>query len=112
MNNEPAWVNLLREACALGSQSEVAKSIGYSPAVVSSVLKSSYKGDLKRVQMAVEGALMHHSVDCPVIGELPRQRCVEHQRTPLMTTNPSRIALYKACRAGCPHSLIGKGDEA
>lgn len=108
--SEPTWIELLRQACASSSQSAVAARIGYSAGALSAVLAGKYGGNLDRVQQAVEGALMDSVVDCPVIGELPRQKCMEHQRTPLMRTNPSRIALYRACRGGCPNSLIKSGQ--
>lgn len=98
------WIDLLREACAASSQKAVAGRIGYSPATLSQVLSGTYKGDLSRVQAAVEGALMQASVDCPVIGELPRQRCIEHQRAPFAPTNPMRVQLYAACKT-CPHRI-------
>lgn len=109
---KPAWIEVLRAACQASTQTVVAERIGYSAGALSSVLAGSYKGNLDRVQQAVEGALMNSSVDCPVIGDLPRQRCIEHQRTPFTPTNPSRVALYRACRGGCVHSLIGKSKES
>lgn len=103
------WIEVLRAACAASSQSAVAARIGYSAGAVSAVLSGTYNGNLERVQQAVEGALMASTVDCPVIGDLPRQRCVEHQRTPFTPTNPMRVRLYHACRSGCAHSLIKAG---
>lgn len=105
--SEPAWLQVLREACAASSQPAVGVRIGYSTAVVNACLKGSYKGDLKRVQQAVEGALMGSTVDCPVVGDIPRQRCVEHQRAPFSSTNPMRVQLSRAC-PNCIHNLSGK----
>lgn len=104
------WIEVLRAAAAASSQSEVAGRIGYSTAVVNQVLKGTYKGDMKRVERAVQGALMGATVNCPEIGEIPRQRCVEHQRAPFRITNPTAVRIYKACRSGCPNSLIKSGD--
>lgn len=100
------WLETLRAAAAATSQSSVARRINYSGAVVSQVLSGTYRGDLRRVQAAVEGALMAQTVDCPVVGDMPRQKCVEHQRSPRRSTNPMAVALYHACRNGCPNSLI------
>lgn len=97
MNSQPAWLDVLRGACEARTQAEVASDIGYSAAVVNQVLKGTYKGDVKRVQQAVEGGLMGAMVECPVIGELPRQRCAEYQRAPRSTTNPMRVQLGRAC---------------
>ena len=97
-----AWLDELQRAAAAEGQSAVAKRIGYSTTVVCQVLKGNYKGDLSRVQRAVEGALMHATVDCPVIGDIPLQRCIEHQRGPKRYTNPMRVQLAHTCPT-CPN---------
>lgn len=112
MSLDADWINVLRAACAAATQANVAQRIGYSTAVVNQVLKGTYKGDSNRVQKAVEGALMGSTVDCPVVGDMPRQRCIEHQRSPLRTTNPMALQLHHACRNGCPNSLIKSGANA
>lgn len=98
----PDWKVVLADACKQSSQSAVAKRIGYSAAVVSQVLKGSYKGDEARVQQAVEGALMGLTVDCPVLGEIPRHVCLEYQKREFAATNPVRVRLYHTCPT-CPH---------
>ncbi len=96
------WIQALRTACASRSQAEIAREIGYSPAVVNQVLKGSYRGDIESVESAVRGALMGATVECPVIGEIPRQRCIEHQRRGYAATNPMRVQLARTCPS-CPH---------
>ena len=54
-----------------------------------------------------QGALLGGTVPCPVIGEIPRQKCVEHQRSRHPMTNPTRAALSLACPT-CPHNLAAK----
>jgi DNA-binding transcriptional regulator YdaS (Cro superfamily) len=105
---KPEVLEALRQACALSTQSAVAKRIGYSAQVVNQVLKGVYAGDVNRVERAIEGALLNASVECPVVGEIPQQRCVEHQRSPFRATNDAAVQLFHACRGGCPHSLIPK----
>ncbi|HET7300092.1 MAG TPA: hypothetical protein VFJ01_05510 [Oleiagrimonas sp.] len=100
------WIEILRAACAQASQAAVARKLGYTAPVVSQVLNGTYKGDLKRVQAAVEGALMQVEVDCPLLGLISRQRCVEMQRRPFTPTNPMNVKLYRACRSGCAHSFM------
>lgn len=97
-----AWLEELRRSATAEGQSATARRIGYSATVVCQVLKGTYKGDLNRVQSAVEGALMHATVDCPVIGDLPLQRCIEHQRGPRRFTNPMRVQLAHTCPT-CPN---------
>lgn len=99
---EPDWMDVLRGACKARKQSGVAAEIGYSPTVVSQVLSGTYKGDLKAVRQKVEGALMGLTVECPVVGDLPRNRCLEYQRQTFASTNHLRVQLSKAC-PGCPN---------
>lgn len=101
------WIEVLRAACEAKTQAAVAERIGYSPATVNQVLKGAYKGDLRRVEEAVRGALMGESVECPVIGDLPRQRCIEHQRRAgsFAATNPTRVQLARACKT-CEHAIV------
>lgn len=96
-HHEPDWLEVLRAACKARNQASVAKDIGYSAAVVSQVLKGAYKGDLNAVRQKVEGALMGLTVECPVIGELPRNRCLEYQRQPFASTNHMRVQFSRTC---------------
>lgn len=109
--HEP-WFLVLEQACKGSPQTVVARKIGYSAPVVNQVLKGTYNGDLKRVQRAVEGGLMAVVVDCPVVGEIPQQKCIEHQRAPFAATSAARVQLYHACRGGCTHSLIEQAGAA
>lgn len=103
--SEP-WIEVLRSAVAQSSQTRVARKIGYSNSVISYVLAGTYTGDLKRVQAAVEGALMNAQVECPILGLISRAKCVEIQRRPFTPTNPLNVQLYRACRSGCAHSFL------
>lgn len=101
------WIETLRQACERESQSRVAARLGYSAATVNQVLKGVYKGRLDRVQERVESVLVGgRLVDCPVLGEIPRHECLDHQGQPFAATNPQRVRLYRACRSGCPHSRL------
>ena len=98
------WIDALRGECARSSQARAATLIGYSPAVVNQILKGTYKGDWISVEESVRGALMGATVECPVIGEIPRNRCIEHQRRAgsFAATNPLRVQLHRACPV-CPN---------
>lgn len=104
------WVERLREECALTNQSRVAKLVGYSPTTILRVLNGTYAGDLASVKKAVTGALMGATVTCPVLGKIPSNQCLENQKLPFAATNPDRVELYRACRAGCPHSRLGEWE--
>ena len=103
MGNEE-WIQLMREECARTSQADVARRIGYSSGTVSAVLAGKYPGNLDRVKARFEDVYMGATVDCPVIGELSRDRCWEYQqrRHRPVATNPLRVQLAKACRT-CPN---------
>ena len=102
----PGWVLALARESDEGSQKWAGLRIKYSPGVVNAVLKKKYKGNLKRVQTAVEGALMAATVECPVVGEIGADKCLQIQRQALAPTNPERVKLWRACRGGCRHSRI------
>lgn len=100
------WIETLRAEAERTSQGRTAARIGYSSTVVCRVLAGDYTGDLGSVEDAVRGALMGETVECPVIGDIPRNRCIEHQRKPFSATNPMRVQLYRACRDACPNSRL------
>lgn len=106
----PAWVLVLAEACTATSQSTVARQIGYSPATVSQVLSNSYRGDLARVAGVVRGALMAETLECPVLGEIGRDRCLDEQKQPFRATSALRAQLWHTCKI-CPHARGHKGQE-
>lgn len=104
------WIDALREAVGQDGMRRVATAISYSPAVVSTVLNGKYRGNLSHVEMAVRGALMSECVHCPIYGELSKEKCRKYQAAPFSNRNPQSIAIYRACRQGCPNSRHTKGD--
>ena len=107
----PEWVTVLAERCEKTSQQVVARRISYSAAVVSNVLRRKYQGDMGRVREAVQGAFMESSTECPVLGMIPSNECLSHQRQPLRTTNTLAVRIWRACRGGCAHSRIGRDEK-
>lgn len=102
----PDWVGVLAGECAALSATAVAGRIGYSVAVVSAVVRGNYKGDLGAVEARVRGAYMGEIVDCPVLGEIARDRCMHEQGRRFAATSALRTKLYRACRGGCTHSRL------
>jgi transcriptional regulator with XRE-family HTH domain len=102
------WLDVLRAACAETSQAAVARQLGISSSTINQALKGTYKGNLSRLKTLVEGRLMKQTVECPVIGELAKHQCQEHQAREgrFITANPLTMRLYRACRSGCPHSKL------
>lgn len=114
----PAWIVALAEACNATTQAAVAKRLGYSSTVVSLVLSNNYgNGDIGRIEQMVRGALMAEFVDCPRLGAIARNDCLEWQGKPFAATSAHRVEMYRACRGGCPHSRLaqhpaGEGGES
>jgi len=106
-NDCPDWIMALADACDHESQKSVAERIGYSPAVVNTVLKGTYGAGLDAIELAVRGALLAETVECPVYGDLEGHRCLEYQRRKFAATNPVRVRLYRACRT-CLNNKIGR----
>lgn len=104
----PEWVRVLAEECDKSSQRKVAQKIGNSTTVISRVLARSYPGALGKIEAKVRGVFLAEEVTCPVLGTIPRQRCIAEQDRPLTFTNPDRKRVYEACRAGCVNSRLGE----
>lgn len=104
----PDWLQVLTEECGKASQNAVAKRLGVSSTLISRVLSKTYQGDTEGFAERVRGALLSRTVECPVLGEVRRDRCLTEQGKKLTFENPLRPTLYEACRSGCPHSRIGE----
>ncbi|ACF01871.1 putative transcriptional regulator [Rhodopseudomonas palustris TIE-1] len=111
-NELPDWIEeLAKEANRITARS-IAKRLGYSNATISYVISRSYKGNLKRVEETVRGALMGVTVDCPIVGEIGRDRCLEEQKMGNTGASPNRARLYHSCRSGrCPHSRLNQESD-
>lgn len=101
-----AWIEALQSECARTSQARAARRLGVSASMVNQVLSGAYKADTARIEQLVRGELMNETVLCPVMGEISRRKCVDAQARPFAATNRLRVALYKACRSGCPYSSL------
>lgn len=100
----PEWIIVLAEACDArnGSQAAVARRLGYSGAVINQALKNTYAGRLDKLEQKVRGELMNECVQCPVLGEITRRRCIDEQSRAYAATNALRVELRRACPR-CPN---------
>lgn len=105
------WISVLHQECEKTSQAKVAKAMNYSAATINLVLKGNYKGDLNAVEKAFKGVFMNEKVICTVFDELSSDMCLRYQRMKFSAVNPQRVALYKACRSGCPHFKKGQSND-
>lgn len=107
----PDWVLVLAEEASRSSGIAVAQRLGYSPAVITQVIYSTYTGNLGGVEQKVRGAYMGAVVMCPVLDEIGRDRCLKEQKKKFAVTSAVRTKLFRACRSGCPHSRLAKSDR-
>jgi len=101
----PDWVQALAEYCdqpGVGLRG-AHKRLGYSTSVISTVIRKKYVlGDLGRVEEKVRGLLLGLSVDCPELGEISRNVCLDWQGKPRAQTSSQRARMWRACGA-CPN---------
>lgn len=98
----PDWIAALAEACDASNQTQVGKRLGLSGAAVNQALRRTYRGKLDRMEQRVRGELMRETVDCPVLGDISKRECLDHQGLAFAPINPLRVRLYTACRS-CSH---------
>jgi hypothetical protein len=104
--NVPDWVEELARLATHQGLNVCAERLNYSGAAVSNTINNKYRGDLGKIEETVRGALMHETVNCPVVGDIGRDQCLRHQAAKRAHTNSIRTRLYRACRNGCPHSRL------
>ena len=86
----------------LGSQVKVAEELHISSAVISTLLKDKYPGNVETMEQRIRGQFMAETVLCPVMGTLSKRSCLDNQALPQAFTNPMRAALGRACKT-CPN---------
>lgn len=106
----PDWVAALAEHCAATSQNKVAARLGRSAALVSTVLRRKYAGDMHAVEELVRGHLLAATVACPALGVLPLHECHvwRFKARAFQNTNSLRVRMFRACQL-CPR--FAKGAE-
>ncbi len=99
----PDWVEALARECEASSQSKIAARLGRSPALVSQVLRNSYKADLAGVEQVFRGVFESLTLDCPALGTIAANACRDWQlkANRFVNVNSLRVRMYRACHA-CP----------
>lgn len=104
------WLELLNSAVDRFGRREVEKRLGISKATLSQVLNQKYPGNMGNIETLVLEQFsvdLNTEMDCPVLGEISRDRCLREQVKPLIATNPTRVKLWQTCRT-CPNKCQGK----
>lgn len=107
----PDWIVELAMLADRDGLRGAAARIGYSYSAISNVLAAKYRGDLGRIEQLVRGALMGVEVDCPVLGTIGRDHCIDEQTQSFRASSAHRAQLYHACRNGCPNARTKGGAE-
>jgi hypothetical protein len=114
----PDWVLALATRATNTTLSGTAKQVKASPSAVSHVLSNSYGAGTSRIEQKVRGVLMKATVQCPILGEIGLDRCLDEQGRKFIGSSAIRTKLFHKCRGKgtpiCPHSRFvkgGAGDE-
>lgn len=107
----PDWIEELAAYADAQGLKRTAERVGVGASTVSQVLSNNYPGVLANIEQRVRGALMQQTVTCPVLDDMRRDVCLDWQAKPFHATSSLRVAMYRACRGGCPHSKHTKGSS-
>ncbi len=102
----PAWIAALAQECDRTSANRAAVRVGISPSAVSQLLRNCYPGDLGAMERRVLGRLVGVSMECPVLGTITLDSCLDNQAAGVGTASPQRVRLGHACPV-CPHRHEG-----
>ena len=69
--------------------------------LVSLALRNRYPRPLDMLRAKVEARMSYEIIPCPIMGMITRMDCANWQRLPYVGSNALRVAVYRACRAGC-----------
>ena len=100
----PDWVTVLVTECDQTSQTDVAKKLTISSAVVSQTIRNQYKGNMGNVEANVRDTFMNAPVHCDALGgAIESATCLTWRRRAegLTSSSPMRVMMFHACR-GCP----------
>ena len=80
------------------SSRKVGAAIGYSPSVVSQLVRNLYPGDTRAIAAAVRDRLQEAVIPCPVQGEIGLSVCREWQNRPFSAASALHVCMFRACR--------------
>jgi len=100
----PDWVLALARECDRTNQTAAGARCGVNGSAVNGLLRNRYAASTHRMEQRIRGALLGATIECPALGELPRDQCQTWQTKAerFVDTSSQRARMYRACRA-CPH---------
>lgn len=100
----PDWINVLVQECDRTSQNSVATKLGFSPTVVSQVIRNRYPGNMAKIEANTRDVFMNAPVECPALqAKIASATCLNYRRIAETWNHgsPFRVKMIRACRA-CP----------
>ncbi|WP_286695008.1 hypothetical protein [Spongiibacter sp. UBA1325] len=98
----PHFITVLANEVQESNQATVARRLGVSRTAISLLLRNKYPtpshANMESRILSTLGA-----VHCPKLGEISQAECQKHRNAKFIGSNPSRIALYRACQT-CPNN--------
>lgn len=103
----PTEIRALAERADATTGAAAAKAIEMSPATFSHLIgRKVEKHNVEKIYAKIRGALLGETVECPRKGTMSRNTCLRWQDKPFAATSADRVAMWHACRSGCPHSRL------
>ena len=99
----PGWVAALAAHIDAHGLKAAARRVGYSAATLSQVCHDKYSGNLAAVEARVTGTLLGERLDCPVMGPMRRDVCLDWQMKPRSAASSLNNRMRAAC-AACPQA--------
>lgn len=101
----PDWVEAIVMACDRSSQAKVAGRLGYTAAVVSQVIRNTYRANMRAIEARARAVYLDGSVECPALGTISAETCLRwrDRSTSLTSASPAMVRMFRAC-ADCPRN--------
>ncbi|MFH1028855.1 MAG: hypothetical protein V1791_12705 [Pseudomonadota bacterium] len=81
-----------------GGAARVAEELGCTDSLISQLRTGTYPSPARKYRQIVE-KYGQETVNCPVVGEMPLERCSRERERPWSSANPTRRAFSQACPA-------------
>jgi len=83
----------------VGGQARLAREMGISDSQISQIRAGVYnKGNIDDFLQLLAEKYGSETVICPLLGEITIGKCAEKRNRPFAATNPTRVALSRACK--------------
>ncbi|MAY42611.1 MULTISPECIES: hypothetical protein [unclassified Neptuniibacter] len=95
--NPPEFIRVLASVVdQSGSKKAAADRLGVDRASVSTLLANKYPANTTAMEQKIMAFNQAH--ECPILGEIDSKLCQKNRQQPFISSNPQRVALYRACR--------------